>query len=102
MPDAAAAPSGNFLPSVAVVGAVEVYVPLRTPTAVPGSELFGVAVVADEPGVPAVDRRQRSSVTAVVVVLNTSICRMRMYAPVPPTSAQIGSVVDPAVVVTVA
>jgi hypothetical protein len=98
-PDPIAAPSGNPIPSSVVVGAVDVYVFRRVPTAVAPSPWSVSREVAAVPGVPAVDSRHSTRFTAVVVVLNTPISLIRIRAPVPPTSAASGNVVDPAVVV---
>jgi len=99
-PAPTAAASGNPTPSSVVVGAVDEYVFFRVPTAVAASAPSVSLDVAELPGVPAVVTLHNTRFTAVDVVLNTPISVIRMRPPVPPMSAQIGKVVDPAVVVS--
>jgi len=98
-PDPIAAPKGNPIPNSVVVGAVDVYVFRKTPTAVAPSAESVSRDVAAVPGVPAVDSRHNTRLQAVAVVLNTPISVIRIRPPVPPTNAATGKVVDPADVV---
>jgi hypothetical protein len=68
IPAPIAAGIGMPKPSSVVVGAVPVYVFLRVPTAAAASAVSVNLEVAAVPGVPAVERRQRTTLQAVAVV----------------------------------